>query len=168
MSRNKFRVRLILIGVFFVAYFIVTVWSNGKPYAIEDWQIDTQNDDWHISQSVVTNIHKIDDSTISNLARYQTDLIGKAQEKGFGKEEITNVLSIADQQGPKMKMPVYIKTATKDNRDVIIIAYKYGLGWADRLASIKQFIPISKRLDEQWVVVIQTDDDKIIYSDGTM
>ena len=88
--------------------------------------------------------------------------------KGISKQEINSVLKIADQQAYNNMVPVYIKTARKQGKEIIIIVYKYGDGWSGRLLKFRPLLPISMPLQEQWAVVIQRDNSKVIYSSGTM
>jgi hypothetical protein len=95
-------------------------------------------------------------------------LIRKAENTGIAREVLTKAFAVADKEGPKGKLPVYVRTAKKDNQDVIIIVYKTGLGWAGRLSEMKPLIPISVKSDDMWAVMLQENNGKVILSDGTM
>lgn len=139
----------ILLIIAIIYYFI--------PYEIEEWQVEVNSSNWKIPTLISENIQDYKLDKLFNISRYRNELLKNAINKGIPQEVMIKAISISDEQGPKKKIPVFIKTASKENIPIIIVVYKYQLieGW-------------NKEWGEQWFVVMQQNDGKIVMSDGTL
>jgi hypothetical protein len=152
--RTVFKVATI---VLFVLLIVAIIMYYFVPYDIENWQIEVNSANWKVSVETSERIQNFNVTKIYNVNRYKSALMEAAIQAGISQQEMKRSISVSDKQGPEKKIPVLIKTAFKDNIPVVIVFYKWQLveGWG-------------KEWQEQWFVVMQRNDGRIIMSDGTL
>lgn len=165
---QRYRIlKLLSIIVFIYAVFTIVLY-NVNTYKIADWQVRNKRIVFP-QQGYGMQYAKVDVSNIFGNYAYERALIEACKKKGIPENEIEKALKASeDKIGLTLtKIPVLIDTGRYQNRDVLILNYRWGM---EKLWPIIKIIPQlrEKRVSHVWTIIVDIKTNKIVFSEHCM